>query len=671
MDKEVSCINSKAVLDYMREHYPGDWSAILENLDPELDRLPHVEDFLSDSNNWISCRVASELFERASFMLHDEQIAYKIARFAVERRTLGYTQQILVKALWSHKKALKHAQKINDRFNRNKRVELVEVRNNGAIVRLHWDNNMAISKHLCLMNQGTYTFMPLIWGGRPLHLEEARCRFAGEPYCEYHLRWPARNRFHEVFSRFFTSKSVLMDTIKEMEADKNIIEQKYEEVNRLNLELNQKIKQLVAIQETGKAILSVLHLDSLLSVIMNLLSNVCQINRAIIMLVNEEKGCLEYIYGIGFDGQTLKSIKDYRVPLDRVSNLLVRVTNTGQSEYIPEIKSSSLKKDNILLVQGKPVSAFVAPLITRSKVIGVIATDAVDAKGVPEETRETLEVFAPQIAIAIENARLYKSLQEKMEDLKRSQALLSRAEKFSFLGNLAARLAHEIKNPLTAIGTFIQLLPLKYDDAEFREEFYKVAMEETMRVNRLISELLDLVKPKESHFAYTDLHELIEKMILLVSPQSKAKRIEIVRGFDPGIGRVWLDEEKMKQVILNLLSNAVEFTPVEGRIEISSKRHFRKGLGRTIQIEVKDNGMGIPPENLDKVFEPYFTTKHKSSIHNGTGLGLFIAHQNMEDHGGTIEAKSILNDGTTFVLTLPAVPETNLGKPNPMARDDN
>jgi signal transduction histidine kinase len=671
MEKEVSCINSKAILDYVREHYRGDWSALFLNLDPELDAVTDIEAFLSDSNNWISCGVAFKLYERASAMLNDEYAAYKIAKSAVEKRTLGYIQQILVKAFWSHKKALKQAQKINDRFNRNKRVELVEVRNNGAIVRLHWDDSMAVSKHFCLMNQGIYTFLPLIWGGKPLHLEEVCCRFAGEPYCEYHLRWPARNRFNEVFSRFFTSKSVLMDTIKEMEVDKKIIEQKYEEVNRLNLQLNQKIKQLVAIQETGKAILSVLHLDRLLSVIMNLLSNVCQINRAIIMLVNEEKGCLEYIYGIGFDGQTLELIKDYKIPLDRVSNLLVRVTNTGRSEYIPEIKSSSLKKDNILLVQGRPVSAFVAPLITRSKVIGIIATDAIDGSGVPQETRETLEVFAPQIAIAIENARLYKSLQEKMEDLKRSQALLSRAEKFSFLGNLAARLAHEIKNPLTAIGTFIQLLPLKYDDAEFREEFYKVAMEETMRVNRLISELLDLVKPKESHFAYTDLHELIEKMILLLSPQSKAKRIEIVRGFDGSIDRVWLDEEKMKQVILNLLSNAVEFTPMEGRIEIFTKSYSTKGQGRGVRIEVQDNGIGIPPEMIDKVFEPYFTTKHKSSIHSGTGLGLFIAHQNMQDHGGTIEAKSRVDEGTTFVLTFPAEPGGVSSNTNHIAHDEN
>jgi signal transduction histidine kinase len=446
---------------------------------------------------------------------------------------------------------------------------------------------------------------------------------------------------------------VIKETIKEMEADKKIIEQKYEEVNRLNQELNRKIRQLTAIQETGKAILSVLDIEELLGVIMNLLSSVCQINRGIIMLVNEESACLEYIHGIGFDRQTFEAIKDYKVPLHRVSNMLVRVASTGRSEYIPEIKESSLKRDNILLKQGRPVSAFVVPLITRSKVIGIMATDGIAAKGIPEETREILETFAPQIAIAIENAKLYRSVQDKVEELKHSQALLSRAEKFSFLGNLAARLAHEIKNPMTAIGTFIQLLPHKYDDEEFRRDFYHVAMEETMRVNNLITELLDLVRPKESHFAYGDLHELINKMILLVSPQSRGKRIDISRQFDEALGQVWMDSEKVKQVILNLLANALDFTPQGGKIEVITKHQLEKDGHLSAVIEVKDSGVGIPPSDINRVFDPYFTTKHKSSMHKGTGLGLFIAHQHVQDHGGTIEASSSPNRGATFIVTIP------------------
>ncbi len=250
--------------------------------------------------------------------------------------------------------------------------------------------------------------------------------------------------------------------------------------------------------------------------------------------------------------------------------------------------------------------------------------------------------------------RLNAELRKQMAELKQSRALLSRAEKLSFLGNLSARLAHEIKNPMTAIGTFIQLLPRKWDDEEFRNNFYQVAMEETRRVNNLITELLDLVKTRESLFELNDLHDLIEKTVLLVSPQSNAKRIEVVRQFDPDTAEVWMDAEKMKQVILNLLSNAVEFTPDGGRIEIHTENIKEQGKGKGIRITIRDNGTGIDPAMIDKIFDPYFTTKHKSSMHEGTGLGLFIAHQNMQDHGGSIEVKSEAGEGTTFVLTLPA-----------------
>ena len=656
VEKETSCINSRAILDYVKNHNDGDDSALFGNLDPEIDTLQDPERFLIDPNNWISCSVISKLYKRAASILNDEMAAYKIGRYATENISLGYAQSIIFKAFWSVRKALKHGQKINDRWNRNKKVELVELKKNEAVVRLHWDHKMDVTKNICLYNQGVYTSMPQIWKGAPAVIKETCCYFDGSPYCEYHIKWPFKNRFHEIFSQFFTSKSVLMETITEMEEDKAVIEKKYEEVNLLNIELNKRIKQLAAIQETGKAILSLLDLKQLLAVIMSILSNVCQINRAVIMLINEDKGSLEYIHGIGFDSEIPEAVKNYKVSLDRLSNILVRVTNTGRPEYVPEVKSSSLRKENIMLTLSKPTSVYVIPLITRSRVIGIIATDAVDGKGVPKETRETLEIFAPQIAIAIENAKLYSRLQEHMEELKQSHALLSRSEKFSFLGNMAARLAHEIKNPLTAIGTFIQMMPQKYNDEEFQKDFHKIAMEETHRINNLITELLDLVNTKESHMELSDLHELIDSMILLISPQSNAKKINVSCQFDPNIGQVWMDSEKMKQVVLNILSNAVDFTPEEGKIELITENCTEKGKRATVSIEIKDNGPGIPPAHIDKVFDPYFTTKHKSNMHSGTGLGLFIAHQNMQDHGGTIQARNDTNEGAIFILKLPNTP---------------
>jgi signal transduction histidine kinase len=441
-----------------------------------------------------------------------------------------------------------------------------------------------------------------------------------------------------------------------MEQDKRIIEQKYEEVNRLNKELNQKIRQLLAIQETGKAILSVLDIKELLSVIMNIIYNVCRISRVIVMLVDEAGKHLEYIHGVGFGDDVREVLRNYKVPLTRVSNILVRVTHTGKPEFVPSVNDSTLRKENIILSRGKPVSVFVVPLIARSRVIGVIATDVDEKTGITMESRETLEIFASQIAIAIENARLYTRLHSQMTELKRSQALLSRAEKFSFLGNLAARLAHEIKNPMTAIGTFIQMLPNKYDDEAFRKGFYEIATEETHRVNNLITELLDLVKTRESHFELGDLHALIDKMILLVSPQSNSKKIQILRQFSPDIPPVWMDTEKMKEVVLNILSNAVDFSYEGGIIRIATRQVFTRRNAADIQVEIKDNGPGIAAAVINEIFDPYFTTKHKSTIHKGTGLGLFIAHQNIVDHGGAIEVSSKPDKGAAFIMTLPLKP---------------
>jgi len=112
----------------------------------------------------------------------------------------------------------------------------------------------------------------------------------------------------------------------------------------------------------------------------------------------------------------------------------------------------------------------------------------------------------------------------------------------------------------------------------------------------------------------------------------------------------------MKQVVLNILSNAVDFTSEGGKIQLITTKCAEKEKKNTVSIEIRDNGPGIPPSHIDKVFDPYFTTKHKSNMHRGTGLGLFIAHQNMQDHGGMIQVRNHANKGAIFTLILPNTP---------------
>jgi signal transduction histidine kinase len=484
MEKEVSCTNSSVILKYVESHNNGDLSDLLKDLDPEIDSIADPKAFLMDRSKWISCTVASKLYQRARKILNDDMAAYNMGKFAAENFHLGYVQRIIIRAFWSTKSVLNALQKINDRYNRNKKIEVVEIKGNKAVVRLHWHPGMDVSRDICLYNQGVYSSMPVVWGGKPVSVTEECCYFDNAPYCEYRLKWPPMNRFYEIFSKYISSESVFEETIEEMEKDKVLLEKKYEEVNLLNIQL-----------------------------------------------------------------------------------------------------------------------------------------------------------------------------QNQLTELKRSQDLLNRTEKLAFLGDLAARLAHEIKNPMVAIRTFLSMFPEKYNDEEFRINFHKIAVEETERINGLISELLDLVNTRESRFETTFLHDLVDKMCLLVSPESNAKRIKIIKNYDPDIENVWVDSEKFKQIILNLLSNAVEFTPEQGKIEIITGKNNSGSENKDIYIEIKDNGEGIPEDSINRIFNPYFTTKHKSREHKGTGLGLFIAHQNVQDHGGLIEVKSAVGRGTAFKITLPVNPQ--------------
>ncbi len=193
MKKETSCINSRAILDYIKEHNNGDCSDLLKDLDPEIDALPDPESFLRDPHNWISCTVISKLYKRAKLILDDESAPYKIGQYAVEKTDLGVWSLIL-KIFGSHIRVLKNAQRINARWNRNKKAELVELKKSRATLRLHWNPRMDVSKDICLNNQGFYTFIPTTWGADPLILKEKKCYFESYliDFC---------NAFFHIFSR--------------------------------------------------------------------------------------------------------------------------------------------------------------------------------------------------------------------------------------------------------------------------------------------------------------------------------------------------------------------------------------------------------------------------------------------------------------------------------------
>ncbi len=291
------------------------------------------------------------------------------------------------------------------------------------------------------------------------------------------------------------------------------------------------------------------------------------------------------------------------------------------------------------------------PLISKGRMIGFCTLGPTDRP--PPDADHTLPLLtalAQNAANALDNAVLY-------EDLRRSQTLMRRTDRLRSLEIIAGGFAHEIRNPLTSIKTFIQLAPERKDDAAFIREFSKVVLDDVYRIERLIQEVLDYARYMEPRLTDEDLNEIVASCLYFIDVKAESRGIKIEKELANDLPRVMLDRQQLKQVLLNLLLNAMDaMADNAGTLTVRTHRLSKPGGLVWAQIEVKDTGQGITPENLEHIFDPFFTTKHESGEHEGTGLGLTIAHQIIQEHHGDIHVESTLGVGTTFYIGLPTDP---------------
>ena len=266
------------------------------------------------------------------------------------------------------------------------------------------------------------------------------------------------------------------------------------------------------------------------------------------------------------------------------------------------------------------------------------------------EELSLLRTLAQHAAIAIDNALLY-------EDLRRSQLLMRRTDRLRSLETMAGGFAHEIRNPLTSIKTFIQLAPERRDDAEFMEQFSQVVCEDVERIERLIHEILDYARYMTPKLTVENLNDIVTSCLYFIDVKASSKAITIHRDLNSEVPDVKLDRQQIKQVLLNLFINAMEAIGDHGgHLTVRTRKRLRESNEAWVQIEVEDSGPGISVKDLEHIFDPFYTTKHTSGEREGTGLGLTIAHQIIREHGGYIEVSSEIDRGTTFFVNLPVNP---------------
>ncbi|SDP03393.1 PAS domain S-box-containing protein [Paenibacillus sp. yr247] len=227
-----------------------------------------------------------------------------------------------------------------------------------------------------------------------------------------------------------------------------------------------------------------------------------------------------------------------------------------------------------------------------------------------------------------------------ISERKKAEELLLQSEKLSVVGELAAGVAHEIRNPLTTIKGFLQV----YKRENHSIKFSDLLLSELERIETITSELLSLAKPQSVQLARTDVQELIEYTLEFLSPQTLLNNIEFKRNFEESKFPITCEKNQLKQVILNILKNAIESMPNGGDIDIS----LRKEADDVCMISIKDQGCGIPEELLPRLGQPFYSLKEK-----GTGLGLMICHRIIKQHRGSITYKSRVNEGTLIEIRLP------------------
>jgi signal transduction histidine kinase len=352
--------------------------------------------------------------------------------------------------------------------------------------------------------------------------------------------------------------------------------------------------------------------------------------------------------GAGFAADEWKDFEMMEIPLVE-AGAMYKAFREGQPLLFDD--ANPLPRELYLnpryLIKAIRTSRFlVIPMIARGETVGVFAGDnKLTGRPISPKTVDLLQTFASHAAVAIANARLFHAIDEKSRALEAASR-----HKSEFLANMS----HELRTPLNAIIGFSEVLAegMFGEINAKQEEYLKDILESGQHLLSLINDILDLSKIEAGRMELEatdfDLPSAVENALILVRERASRRGITLGRIIDDRLGTIRADERKVKQVLLNLLSNALKFTPEGGRIDVRAA--LQDGVA---EVSVADTGVGIAPEDQEAVFEEFRQVGTTAKKVEGTGLGLALSRKFIELHGGRIWVKSQVGVGSTFTFALP------------------
>jgi signal transduction histidine kinase len=468
-----------------------------------------------------------------------------------------------------------------------------------------------------------------------------------------------------------------------------------------------RVKELSTLWELNKALLTTVNFERMLHLTLTAITigEGLKFNRAMLFLVNEKDHILEGTMAVGPDSaeeagrvwaslsqkkeilsdlitqlspeghSALNSIvKGIQIPLEQDQCILSRTVLEGRpfNTQFPQLKEGWLQiRCERGCHLGSEVGCYVSehlsrdprvysfatvPLMGKGKVIGVILVDNLfNQNPITEEDIHFLSMFANQAGLAIENAILYRNLEEVHRELKETQSFLVHLEKMVALGEMSTTIAHEIKNPLTSIGGFARRLDRAIPEESQEKKYSQTIIKEVSRLEKILNDLLNYTQDESLVFKELDLRDILEESLSMVTGGIHSGGIQLIKEYAEEIPMVMGDSHQLKQVFFNLINNASQSMSESTRTEkekgtLSLRVHpFSKNGSPYIKVEVEDTGKGIDSENLHNIFNPFYSTKEFS-----LGLGLPIVHKIITSHRGQIEVDNHTGKGVNFIITLPA-----------------
>jgi GAF domain-containing protein len=412
-------------------------------------------------------------------------------------------------------------------------------------------------------------------------------------------------------------------------------------------ELTRSVGQLTALGEVGQAVSSSLELETVLSTIVARAVQLAGAHAGTIWEYDEpaEEFRLRITHNV--DDSELLPRRDAK--LKKGEGAVGRLAVTHEPVQIPDIMEEGAYDSRLreVLVGAGTRALLAVPLLRENRVLGGLVMSRRTPGEFPPEVVEVLKTFATQSALAIQNARLFREIEEKGRQLAAASQ-----HKSEFLANMS----HELRTPLNAIIGFSEVLGERMfgDINEKQEEYVQDILASGRHLLSLINDILDLSKIEagrmELEVEEFDLPQAIGNALTLVRERAGRRGIELNETIDERLGTIRGDERKVKQVLLNLLSNALKFTPEGGRIDVRAAV-----ADGTAEISVTDTGVGIAEKDQDAVFEEFRQVGAADKRMEGTGLGLPLARKFVELHGGRLWLKSQVGVGSTFTFTLPLV----------------